>query len=158
MNKLYPTRQVNKLQIREHRFVMEQYIGRKLKISELVHHINGNKHDNRIENLKIVSRSEHKKEHPEIGKETRFKKIHYINKEELSDLYIKKLISIRAIAKMKGMSQPTLLRIQREYGIKRPTINCDVCKEKARYFHPKRCYKCYQREWHRRNYKPSGER
>ena len=38
---------------------MEEHIGRPLRSDEIVHHINGNTYDNRIENLKIVTRSEH---------------------------------------------------------------------------------------------------
>ena len=37
--------------IREHRLVMEKKIGRKIRKGEVVHHINGNPTDNRIENL-----------------------------------------------------------------------------------------------------------
>jgi predicted transcriptional regulator len=47
----------------EHRFIMENYLGRLLETDEVVHHLNGNKLDNRIENLYVMSRADHASEH-----------------------------------------------------------------------------------------------
>lgn len=54
----------------EHRIIMEEWICRKLKTKEIVHHINGIRDDNRRENLLICnSPSEHmKKYHSPKGK------------------------------------------------------------------------------------------
>lgn len=42
-----------------HRLIMEEHIGRELRRDEWVHHINEDKHDNRLENLVIVSPYDH---------------------------------------------------------------------------------------------------
>ncbi len=42
-----------------HRYVMEQHLGRKLEKNLVVHHINGNKYDNRLENLQVLDRATH---------------------------------------------------------------------------------------------------
>ena len=49
----------NGKRIQEHRLIIEEEIGRSLDRFEIVHHKNGNKQDNRRENLELMTLSEH---------------------------------------------------------------------------------------------------
>lgn len=49
--------------IKMHRWVMEQHLGRKLEPFEVVHHKNGKRDDNRVENLQITNLNEHSRSH-----------------------------------------------------------------------------------------------
>jgi hypothetical protein len=53
-----------------HRVVMEIFLGRELDTDEVVHHLNGDVKDNRIENLQLMTNSEHRKLHCKTQKRT----------------------------------------------------------------------------------------
>jgi 5-methylcytosine-specific restriction endonuclease McrA len=60
-NKGYVEVKCGRTWVLEHRLVVENFIGRKLTSQEAIHHINGNKKDNRIENLMLFdTQKEHK--------------------------------------------------------------------------------------------------
>lgn len=54
---------VNRKQRLEHRVVMERHLGRRLKPHEVVHHVDHNRQNNAIENLRLMSQSDHMRLH-----------------------------------------------------------------------------------------------
>lgn len=51
-----------------HRVVVENYLGRILEDNEVVHHKDGDKHNNTIENLEVMSANEHAHHHAKKGR------------------------------------------------------------------------------------------
>lgn len=60
--------------ILEHHLVMECVLGRRLRKDEVVHHINHNRSDNRVENLVVMTNSEHAFLHQEERRKNKEKK------------------------------------------------------------------------------------
>ena len=57
---------VNGEEVREHRWIMEQHLGRKLETWEHVHHIDGNHLNNSLSNLEVLSNADHQRKELEI--------------------------------------------------------------------------------------------
>lgn len=51
----------------EHVIIMEEYLGRPLDSDEIVHHVDGDKKNNSIDNLELCLRSVHSRYHQQKG-------------------------------------------------------------------------------------------
>ena len=93
-----------------HRHLMEQHLGRKLKTDEIVHHIDGNKQNNDLDNLEVVLRSEHSRTHGQKIRNTA-----RITPEDVGAIRVllKSGMPQRAIAKQYGVGKATITDINR---------------------------------------------
>ena len=63
----YKTKYIDGQECLLHRIIMEKHLGRKLTNEEVVHHIDGNIHNNTIENLKLFSNKAAHTQHHKLG-------------------------------------------------------------------------------------------
>lgn len=69
-----------------HRWLMEQKLGRPLRRDEVVHHINEDPRDNDVNNLCLLSNSEHTRHH-QLGKKASPETLAKMSKAQLGNSY-----------------------------------------------------------------------
>lgn len=94
--------------VKEHRLVMERILGRELRSNEVVHHINGIRHDNRPENLQVMTQAEHIRLH--MNQHHHGRKLSDEDVREIRRLYIPRhpLFNQDRLAKRFGVTRQTI--------------------------------------------------
>lgn len=116
----YATISIGNKKIYYHRYLMEQHLERKLKYNEQVHHINGNKLDNRIENLIVMNSSNHLRKHAlnnNLGKDRKGKEpTNKTPKNIINEIRLlrKQGYLIRKICEKTNISYPTAIKYLKE--------------------------------------------
>ena len=150
MPKSYITKSIKGKQYRLHRLIMETELSRELSFNEIVHHKNGDKHDNRLENLEVMSRSEHMKEH-KIGEEIREEHRQLLENAGIEKMY--ETLPMYKIAEVLGVSYPTIWKFVKLKGIRKrrqakiKNTVCTLCDKQAKHVKAQMCSYHYFRHY-----------
>mgnify|MGYP001221489433 CR=1 FL=1 len=104
--------------VKLHRLVMEKELGRYLKPNEVVHHKDGDKLNNDINNLQIMTKAGHRAIHNVID----YKGVLHYDIEEIKELYLEGH-STRDIARILGIGKSTVGNYIKQLGISRPQMS-----------------------------------
>ena len=131
---------INGKQKHLHRCLMEAYIGRELKPGEIVHHKDGDKHNNILSNLEITTRSIHIRTHKFI----------FVDKERLVKFFINERLPLWKVAEKMDISRSVLFRALKRYNIICKPQPCKICSARSKSRTADLCRRCYNRLYHRK--------
>ena len=119
----YETKTISGKERPVHILLMEEILGRPLKENEVVHHINGDKRDNRPENLQVLDRGKHTSLHKQgvavSGASLEKMRAAQSGKQSTQRRLTSEQVRDIAVRLTEGA---TLIELAREYGISRKSI------------------------------------